>query len=140
MMSEYAPYNGKSWPLDIGSDLKPTITAEYFLPDNLGIDPQGRLWIVTDADDGNGIPNNGCFVMETEGARRGHVKQLASGPNGCEISGCEFTPDGRTLFLAIQHPGEGGTLARPASHWPDGNGLPTRAGVVAVEREDGEPV
>jgi hypothetical protein len=113
---------------------------EIHCPDNLGIDPQGRLWIVTDGENDNGRPNNGCFVMETEGPRRGHVKQLASGPNACEISGCEFTPDGRTLFLSIQHPGEGGSLTRPVSHWPDGVGLPPRAAVVAVEREDGEPV
>jgi uncharacterized protein len=113
---------------------------EIHCPDNLGIDPQGRLWIVTDCDNNAGLPNNGCFVMETDGARRGLVKQLASGPIGCEIAGCEFTPDGRTLFLSVQHPGEGGSLAKPISHWPDGNGLPARAAMVAIEREDGEPV
>ncbi len=114
--------------------------TEIHCPDNLAIDPQGRLWIVTDGDNNIGRPNNGCFVMETDGARRGLVKQLASGPNGCEIAGCEFTPDGRTLFLSVQHPGEGGSLAKPTSHWPDGNGLPARAAVLAIEREDGEPV
>jgi secreted PhoX family phosphatase len=108
-------------------------------PDNLGIDPQGRLWIVTDSDN-RGHPNNGCYVVPTSGPQRGLLKQLASGPNGCEVCGCEFTPDGRTLFLAIQHPGEGGTLAKPTSHWPDGNGMPARAGLVAIEREDGGPV
>ncbi len=113
--------------------------VEIHCPDNLGIDPQGRLWIVTDGD-ADDRPNNGCFVMETSGPQRGLVKQLASGPNGSEISGCEFTPDGRTLFLSIQHPGEGGSLAKPRSHWPDGNGLPARAAMVAIEREDGEPV
>jgi hypothetical protein len=108
-------------------------------PDNLGIDPQGRLWIVTDSDN-RGHPNNGCFVVPTSGPQRGLLKQLASGPNGCELCGCEFTPDGRTLFLAIQHPGEGGSLAQPISHWPDGDGLPPRAALVAIEREDGSPV
>jgi len=108
-------------------------------PDNLGIDPQGRLWIVTDTDTRD-RPNNGCYVVPTSGPQRGLLKQLASGPNGCELSGCEFTPDGRTLFLSVQHPGEGGTLDDPRSHWPDGNGLPARAAIVAVEREDGAPV
>jgi secreted PhoX family phosphatase len=110
--------------------------SELHCPDNLGIDPAGRLWIVTDSDN-HGVPNNGCFVVPTDGPDRGLLRQLASGPLGCEISGCEFTPDGRTLFLAIQHPGEGGSLAKPLSHWPDGNGLPPRAALVAVEREDG---
>ena len=110
--------------------------AQLHCPDNLGIDPQGRLWIVTDSDD-HGRPNNGCFVMQTGGPQRGLLKQLASGPTGCEVCGCEFTPDGRTLFLSIQHPGEGGTLEQPRSHWPDGNGLPARAALLAIEREDG---
>jgi len=113
--------------------------SEIHCPDNLGIDPQGRLWIVTDSDN-HGHPNNGCFVVPVSGPERGLLRQLASGPVGCEISGCEFAPDGRTLFLSIQHPGEGGTLEKPRSHWPDGNGLPARAALLAVEREDGKPV
>lgn len=108
-------------------------------PDNLGIDPQGRLWIVTDTDD-RSRPNNGCFVVPTSGPQKGLLKQLASGPISCEVAGCEFTPDGRTLFLSIQHPGEGGTLNSPRSHWPDGDGRPARAAFLALEREDGQPV
>lgn len=108
-------------------------------PDNLGFDPQGRLWIVTDSDSRD-FPNNGCYVVPTTGPERGLLRQLASGPVGCEVCGCEFTPDGRTLFLAIQHPGEGGSLDRPRSHWPDGGAHPARASLVAVEREDGEAV
>lgn len=108
-------------------------------PDNLGIDNQGRLWIVTDSDN-KGNPNNGCFMVPTSGPQRGLLQQLASGPNGCEVCGCEFTPDGRTLFLTIQHPGEGGTLQKPRSHWPDGPGRPPRAALLAVEREDGATI
>jgi secreted PhoX family phosphatase len=113
--------------------------ARLHCPDNLGIDPRGRLWIVSDTDD-HTCPNNGCFVVPTSGPERGLLRQLASGPVGCEISGCEFTPDGRTLFLSIQHPGEGGSLEKPRSHWPDGNGLPARSALLAIEREDGQAV
>lgn len=117
----------------------PAEVSPIHCPDNLGIDPQGRLWIVTDTDN-RGHPNNGCFVVPTSGPQRGLLKQLASGPTGCEVCGCEFTPDGRTLFLTIQHPGEGGTLEKPRSDWPDGNGMPARAALLAIEREDGGPV
>jgi len=113
--------------------------AEVHCPDNLGIDPQGRLWIVSDTDD-HTLPNNGCFMVPVSGPERGRLRQLASGPAGCEVCGCEFTPDGRTLFLSIQHPGEGGSIEHPRSHWPDGNGLPARASLIAIEREDGQPV
>ena len=116
-----------------------TAVSPIHCPDNLGIDPQGRLWIVSDTDD-HTRPNNGCFVVPTSGPQRGLARQLASGPAGCEVCGCEFTPDGRTLFLTIQHPGEGGTLANPRSHWPDGGGLPARSSLVAIEREDGDTV
>lgn len=108
-------------------------------PDNLGFDSQGRLWIVTDAD-GDLIANNGCFVVPTTGPDRGHLQQIASAPVGAEVCGCEFTPDGRTLFLSIQHPGEGGTVDAPVSHWPDGGELPARSAVVAIHREDGTPL
>ena len=108
-------------------------------PDNLGFDPTGRLWVVTDADTGL-IGNNGCYVVPTNGPERGYLRQVVSAPVGAEICGCEFTPDGKTLFLAIQHPGEGGTVDAPVSHWPDGNGLPARSAVVAISREDGSPL
>lgn len=108
-------------------------------PDNLGFDPSGRLWIVTDADE-ELIGNNGCYVVPTSGPERGLLKQVLSAPIGAEVCGCEFTPDGTTLFLSIQHPGEGGTVDKPVSHWPDGEGLPARSAVIAVTREDGEPL
>jgi hypothetical protein len=108
-------------------------------PDNLGFDPEGRLWIVTDKDDYS-LGNNGCYVVPTAGAQRGLLRQIASAPVGAEICGCEFTPDGRTLFLSIQHPGEGGSIDEPVSHWPDGGSLPPRSAVVAIERDDGAPL
>ncbi|MEZ5500776.1 MAG: PhoX family phosphatase [Steroidobacteraceae bacterium] len=109
--------------------------AAMACPDNLAIDPSGRLWVVTDTDDRT-LANNGCFVIATRGAARGQLQQLASAPVGAELSGCEFTPDGRTLFLSVQHPGEGGTLDEPVSDWPDGEAAPPRSTVVAVTRDD----
>jgi hypothetical protein len=108
-------------------------------PDNLGIDPAGRLWVVTDHDI-DGMPNNGCFVLPVVEPQRGELKQIVSAPRGAEICGCEFTPDGATLFLSIQHPGEGGSVDAPTSHWPDGGALPPRSALIAVRRDDGEPV
>ncbi|MCS6947082.1 MAG: DUF839 domain-containing protein, partial [Steroidobacteraceae bacterium] len=108
-------------------------------PDNLGYDPLGRLWIVTDTDDPS-LPNNGCFVVDTAGPMRGVPRQMLSGPVGAEICGCELTPDGTTLFLCIQHPGEGGSVDAPISHWPDGGTAPPRSALIALRRDDGEPV
>jgi hypothetical protein len=105
-------------------------------PDNLGLDGAGNLWIVTDGAQPRG-DNNGAFVVPIEGTDRGLLRQFMSGPRGAEICGCEFTPDGETLFLSIQHPGEGGTLERPLSDWPDGDGRPPRPSVVAIRKRGG---
>ena len=69
------------------------------------------------------------------------VKRFLTGPVGCEITGVDSTPDGRTLFVGIQHPGEDGDTNAPDSNWPQSqsgtnSGRP-RSGVVAVTRDNG---
>jgi uncharacterized protein len=114
-------------------------TAALGCPDNLAFDPQGNLWIVTDGDQPVG-GNNGCFMCPTEGTDRGKPRRFMTGPVGAEVCGCSFTPEAETLFLSIQHPGEGGTLNEPVSHWPDGPGCAVRPSLIAVRREDGGPI
>jgi secreted PhoX family phosphatase len=108
-------------------------------PDNLGFDPAGNLWIVTDGDQPRG-GNNGAYAVPVEGPERGHLRQFMSAPRGAEVCGCEFTPNGETLFLSVQHPGEGSTLEQPSSDWPDGGGRPPRPSVIAVRRDGGGQV
>lgn len=105
-------------------------------PDNIGFDNAGNLWMVTDGRQPNGN-NDGCWVCPTTGPERGRLQQFMSGPLGCEVCGCQFSPDGETLFLSIQHPGEGGTTAAPRSHWPDGPGTQPRASVIAISKDGG---
>jgi uncharacterized protein len=111
-------------------------------PDNIAFDPKGRLWIATDNDrwdDPNTAIPNGLFACELEGKRRARVKFFYNVPQGAELCGPEFTPDGRTLFVAVQHPGWSKTPAQ--GNWPDWKpGLPPRASVVAITRKDGGPI
>ena len=105
-------------------------------PDNLAFDPSGNLWIVTDISSSRldkGIyetfRNNGAFVLPAGSGR--DVYQFASGPIESELTGPFFTPDGSTLFLAIQHPGEETKdTNEPTSTWPNGD-IP-RPAVVAI--------
>jgi hypothetical protein len=109
-------------------------------PDNIAFDPAGRLWIATDGQDETIDANDGLYAVATGGSERGAVRQFLSGPVGCEVCGPAFTPDGTTLFVAIQHPGEvkGSTFAHPASRWPDERAdMPPRPAVVAVRRAGG---
>jgi secreted PhoX family phosphatase len=72
------------------------------------------------------------------------LRRFLVGPIECEITGIDSTPDGRTLFVGIQHPGEGGTPAAPTSHWPDSQASGTagatvrpRSAVVVITKNDG---
>jgi secreted PhoX family phosphatase len=102
----------------------PSQVAPIGSPDNLSFDNEGNLWIVTDGSQPRGT-NNGGYAVPTEGPNRGKLRQFLSGPVDCEVCGAEFTPDNRTLFINIQHPGavfaEEGlpTLENPSSYWPD---------------------
>jgi len=115
---------------------RPEGLAPIGCPDNLGFDPDGNLWIVTDGAQPRG-DHNGAFVVPVSGPGRGRLQQFMSAPAGAEVCGCEFTPDGSTLFLSVQHPGEGGRLDAPVSDWPDGGGRPPRPGIIAIRRDDG---
>jgi hypothetical protein len=109
-------------------------------PDNLAFDREGNLWVATDissASMGDGayesFHNNGLFVVPTRGAGAGEAWQFASGPVEAEITGPWFTPDGKTLFLGVQHPGEESTSMKElTSHWPDGGSSVPRPSVVAI--------
>lgn len=110
-------------------------------PDNLAFDANGDLWVVTDISSSSlnkgiysSFMNNGLFVIPTSGPSKGHALQFASGPNDCELTGPFFTPDEKTLFLSVQHPGENTTdLSNPTSLWPHrkGDGK-ARCSVVAI--------
>jgi secreted PhoX family phosphatase len=90
-------------------------------PDNVAFDSGGNLWIATD---GNALDSNdGLFATAIEGPERGHLKQFLTVPPGAETCGPFLTGDDRSVFVAVQHPGEidGATLDEPASTWPDGD-------------------
>jgi secreted PhoX family phosphatase len=104
-------------------------------PDNLTFDRRGNLWIATDGLPRTMAANDGLFAVPVAGPRRGWVRRFFSGVPGSEICSPAFTPDNRTLFLAVQHPGEGSTLAAPSSRWP-GGAIP-RPSVVVVQEQSG---
>lgn len=109
-------------------------------PDNLAFDPRGRIWIATDGQEYIAKFADSLYAAETGGAHRGVTRCFFNGPRGSEITGPEFTPDGRTLFLSIQHPGdeEGSTFDNPSTRWPDfKEGMPPRSSVVAITKGNG---
>ncbi len=108
-------------------------------PDNFAFDPGGRLWIATDGFVDFGV-HDGLWAAQTSGPGRASCRHFFGCPRGAELCGPCFTPDGKTLFVAVQHPGDepGATFAEPTTRWPDfREDMPPRASVVAVRRQDG---
>jgi uncharacterized protein len=108
-------------------------------PDNITFDLAGNLWISTDGMPNNFPTNDGLFAVPVAGAERGNLKRFFTAVVGSEVSGPEFTPDNTSLFVSIQHPGEGGTFESQISTWPDGDGAP-RPTVVVIQAESGGPI
>ena len=114
----------------------------FACPDTLRFAPDGSLWIGTDI----GLPGRGAYVnlgnnqLLAVDAASGEIRRFLTGPRGCEITGLTFTPDGKTAFLNIQHPGEFSEEreADPISNWPSGvAGARPRSATVVITKDDG---
>ncbi len=120
----------------------------YGCPDGIAFDARGVLWIQTDAHatqmykgEFERIGNNQMLACDPA---TGETRRFLTGPTNCEVTGCAFTPDGATVFVGIQHPGETPSdrsdPKEPAkySNWPDFSpGGRPRSSMVAIRRRDG---
>ena len=140
-------------------------------PDGLVFSPStGICWIQT--DDGAYTDKTNCMMLAAipgklgdGGARQLNygdkvvttqvgknpspdtLKRFLVGPKGAEITGICETPDGRALFINIQHPGENTKLAdvndskRYESLWPSnagyGNGQRPRSATIVITKKNG---
>ncbi|RRH90492.1 PhoX family phosphatase [Variovorax beijingensis] len=115
-------------------------------PDGLHFDGGGLLWIQTDmSGQFIGKPPHaslGNNQMLCADPATGRIKRFLTAPSGSEVTGCVVTPDRRTLFVNIQHPGESRDdgSATPNSAWPDGaapGSARPRSATLAIRRRDG---
>lgn len=127
-------------------------TNKFGSPDGIWIDDDGRVWVQTDIS--NGAQHRGAYesmgnnMMLAADPGSGDLRRFLVGPRGCEITGVVTTPDRRTMFINVQHPGErtpglGGDTPTPAdpqavSSWPDhrADGRP-RSATVVIRKDDG---
>lgn len=112
-------------------------------PDNLAFDHSGHMWVATDGCEDFGF-HDGLWAVPTSGTHRAVPKHFFGCPKGAEICGPEFTPDGSTLFVAVQHPAdaEGSSFDNPIHRWPNPStsNTPPLPAVMAIRRQDGKPV
>ncbi len=131
----------------------PNGSADYGAPDGLWFDDFGRLWVQTDqvGDASGDFVNIGSNVMVCCDPNTGQTRRFLTSPNKCEVTGVTMTPDGKTMFVGVQHPGEDATAANPQqfSTWPAGQwaveadgvtplpmGRP-RSSLVVITKDDG---
>jgi hypothetical protein len=142
-------------------------------PDGLAFGRNGLLWIQT--DDGAYTDVTNCMMLAAMPGQVGDgaaakvnnkigsatlevttqkgknptvdtLRRFLVGPKGCELTGIAETPDGKTLFVNIQHPGENTALADLAdpskyvSHWPAGGSARPRSATIVITRDDGGPI
>lgn len=146
-----------------------TAANDFSSPDGLWFGKNGLLWIQT--DDGAYTDATNCMmlaavpgkvgdggkktIVNTDGgstkavdtyvgAELGetNLRRFLVGPKECEITGIAETPDGKAIFVNIQHPGESTDpdFANPASfgsHWPDGGKARPRSATIVITRNDG---
>lgn len=125
---------------------------QFASPDGLSFDSRGILWIETD-NGGNAVAsatndqvlavipttlldasgNQATIRAENQTA----LRRFFVGPNGCEVTGLAFTPDHKTMFVNIQHPGNWPYSTDATEVTPSGTSVRPRASTVAIQRVDG---
>ncbi len=147
---------------------------DFSSPDGLAFTKStGLCWIQT--DDGAYVDVTNCMLLasvpgtlgdgETKTLNYGSVsvttrvgkkptastlKRFYVGPYDCEVTGLCETPDGKTIFINIQHPGDGtaaADLADPSkytSQWPSnvgyGAGKRPRSATVVITKNNGQRI
>lgn len=153
-----------------------TADQDFSSPDGLAFTPStGICWIQTDdgaytdvtncmmlagvpgkVGDGRKLTLNypradgSTLAVDThvgKAATQDTLKRFLVGPVGSEITGIAETPDGKALFVNIQHPGENtasANLADPSkytSQWPSnagyGAGKRPRSATIVITKNDG---
>lgn len=117
-----------------------TLTADnhFASPDGLWMAPNGVLWIQTDmsgSQQGSGPYGNNQMLAADPVTKQ--VKRFFVGPIDCEVTGVITTPDMKTMFVNVQHPGDRSTATNLTSNWPEGNGARPRSATVIVTKNDG---
>ena len=151
-----------------------TSDQEFSSPDGLWFSPKtGICWIQT--DDGAFTDATNCMMLAAIPGSVGDgtmqtlnygassvntyvgkkptadtLKRFLVGPVGAEITGICETPDGKSLFINIQHPGENtaqADIADPSkftSHWPGNAGYGAggatarpRSATIVITKNDG---
>lgn len=117
-------------------------------PDGLWFDADSRLWIQTDISEsvmntGDWAPFGNNQMLACDPVNK-ELRRFLTGPLGQEITGVVTTPDQKTMFMNVQHPGATISPADFASgdlggkgNWPLGGSQYGRSATVVITKDDG---
>ena len=118
----------------------------FACPDGIWCDQNSRLWIQTDMGDigpdyEGPLKDFGMNAMLAADPQTGEIRRFLTGPHGQEITGISLTPDGKTMFVNVQHPGghasaEDFAAGKFGSGFPDYNGTVPRSATLVITRDD----
>jgi secreted PhoX family phosphatase len=103
----------------------------------------GQATVTSKAVPSNGGADQTVTTHVGKKATTATLRRFLVGPKGCEITGVAETPDGKALFINIQHPGEdtpAADIATPTnyqSHWPEGGSARPRSATIVITKNDG---
>ncbi len=128
------------------NDLTLNDDSIFACPDGIWCDPNSRLWIQTDMGDigpdyDGPLKDFGMNAMLAADPQTGEIRRFLTGPHGQEITGLSMTPDGKTMFVNVQHPGghaspEDFAAGKFGSGFPDYNGSVPRSATLVITRDD----
>lgn len=110
------------------------------LPGRVGDGGSDAKRTITSTDDKGAVREVATHVGAPAGDK---VRRFLVGPVHCELTGVAESPDGRALFVNIQHPGEEskpadiGSPEKFSSHWPDGGMSRPRSATIVITKNDG---
>ncbi|MBD2312076.1 PhoX family phosphatase [Desertifilum sp. FACHB-1129] len=106
-------------------------------PDGLWADPDGRLFIQTDGTQPvvNGVQLNDQMLVADP--TTGEIRRIFAGVTGCEVTGITVTPDRRTMFVNLQHPGDGDPNLTSFPAEPGSGRIPRDATIVITKKNGG---
>ena len=103
-------------------------------PDGIWADPDGRIFIQTDGTQ----PGRNNDQMLVADAKTKEIKRIFTGVAGCEVTGVAVTPDRKTMFVNLQHPGDGDPkISNFPAKFTGAAGPRPRDCTIVITRKDG---
>ena len=105
-------------------------------PDGIWVDPDNRVFIQTDGAQKDGLNDQLLIANGNQSGDDIEISRLFTGVTDCEVTGIAVTPNRRTLFVNLQHPGNGDPSVTnfPAAQ---GSGTIPRDCTIVITRKDG---